>query len=507
MLSLVVSSFSILAFTVLHYPDIVQTQCIIPNVTRSFIDRIFDKYGTVGPGNAVTLEADGLGELMRNLSLGRITIQCELDDKECMRNKYAMHNQKDPLSSRKRRSALSDAQEEHEIDWKKHLSKCMGQKNYTSLFKIKTPGITKRSFLNICPTLVQQIDEKVCTHFHARYPAFVDPDGPPSSAESWGFGFLAITICSFLSLAVIGMIPCLKKSFYNMMMAYLVALAVGTLAGDAMLHLIPHAFIEGANLAASITVSKEQRLLQHYSQVWRAMFVLAGIYLFFCVEQFMKLKGSCSKGSSHSHEVPMVDPTEHDIIDDKDDDLEDKEGHSHGGGGKADGHGHSHGGNKNITGTTKVSSVAWMVIVGDGFHNFSDGLAVGAAFSASISSGVSTTIAIFCHELPHELGDFAILLKSGMTIRQAIVYNLVSTILAYVGLALGIVSGTSELGRHIILSVTAGLFLYISLVDMMKEITEMEIVTSKCCTVLCQHFGLLSGIGIMLFISLYEHNM
>lgn len=75
--------------------------------------------------------------------------------------------------------------------------------------------------------------------------------------------------------------------------------------------------------------------------------------------------------------------------------------HNHGHG--ADGHGHSHG-DKNITKDTKISSVAWMVIVGDGFHNFSDGLAVGVAYSASLSSGLSTTIAVFCHELPHELG-------------------------------------------------------------------------------------------------------
>ena len=51
-----------------------------------------------------------------------------------------------------------------------------------------------------------------------------------------------------------------------------------------------------------------------------------------------------------------------------------------------------------------MSSVAWMVIMGDGLHNFTDGMAIGAAFSANIAGGFSTTIAVFCHELPHELG-------------------------------------------------------------------------------------------------------
>ena len=56
----------------------------------------------------------------------------------------------------------------------------------------------------------------------------------------------------------------------------------------------------------------------------------------------------------------------------------------------------------------KISTVAWMVIIGDTLHNLSDGLAIGAAFSeggnSGISGGISTSIAVFCHELPHELG-------------------------------------------------------------------------------------------------------
>lgn len=56
----------------------------------------------------------------------------------------------------------------------------------------------------------------------------------------------------------------------------------------------------------------------------------------------------------------------------------------------------------------RISSVAWMIIIGDTLHNISDGLAIGAAFaeggSAGISGGISTSIAVFCHELPHELG-------------------------------------------------------------------------------------------------------
>lgn len=67
---------------------------------------------------------------------------------------------------------------------------------------------------------------------------------------------------------------------------------------------------------------------------------------------------------------------------------------------------------------------AWMVIVGDGIHNLADGMAVGAAFTEDFISGLSTSIAVLCHELPHEVGDFAMLLKAGMSLKQALFYNI-----------------------------------------------------------------------------------
>ena len=263
-------------------PHLVASQCPAPpKMTQIYLNRIFAKYGQLEADNSTVLSVQGLNQLMRNLSLGSVTVRCETDDFECIKNKYIKHGVKDPLLLRRKRrgaggggggpaktSQPTAAQKaKHDRDWQAHLSKCLATSNITSMFSVKNSKLTQREFLNICPTLVQQISEGSCAHLHARYPAFVTPDAPPTASETWGYGFLAITICSFLSLGVIVMIPCLKKSFYHMIMAYLVALAVGTLAGDAMLHLIPHAFIEGANLAGGVVVSKKQRLLQHYSQV------------------------------------------------------------------------------------------------------------------------------------------------------------------------------------------------------------------------------------------------
>lgn len=67
---------------------------------------------------------------------------------------------------------------------------------------------------------------------------------------------------------------------------------------------------------------------------------------------------------------------------------------------------------------SKIATVAWMIIFGDGVHNFIDGLSIGAAFSESILTGISVSAAVLCEEFPHELGDFAVLLNAGMTMRQ-----------------------------------------------------------------------------------------
>ena len=77
--------------------------------------------------------------------------------------------------------------------------------------------------------------------------------------------------------------------------------------------------------------------------------------------------------------------------------------------------------------------VGWMVIVGDALHNFADGLAIGAAFVGSYSIGLGTVFAVFFHELPHEMGDFAVLLSSGMNVKQAMFWNLVSSFTCFIG--------------------------------------------------------------------------
>merc|ERR1712083_1223683 len=116
-------------------------------------------------------------------------------------------------------------------------------------------------------------------------------------------------------------------------------------------------------------------------------------------------------------------------------------------------------------GGSKIATVAWMIIFGDGIHNFIDGLSIGAAFSDSILTGISVSMAVLCEEFPHELGDFAVLLNSGMTVRQAMMYNFLSACTCYLGLVMGILLGELDANCYIF-ALAGGMFLYISLVDM-----------------------------------------
>ena len=64
----------------------------------------------------------------------------------------------------------------------------------------------------------------------------------------------------------------------------------------------------------------------------------------------------------------------------------------------------------------QIKSIAWMIVFGDAFHNFIDGLAIGASFVESTLTGLSVSLAVFCEELPHELGKDTISLRITITI-------------------------------------------------------------------------------------------
>lgn len=169
-------------------------------------------------------------------------------------------------------------------------------------------------------------------------------------------------------------------------------------------------------------------------------------------------------------------------------------------------HGHSHHGHSHVTG--RKDSLRAMILVGDAMHTFLDGMAIGAAFGTSVTGGVATSIAVLCHELPHKVGDFALLFEMGMHLQQAIKMMALLWVLSLAGLLLGVMLGSIPTASPWIYSFTAGVFIYLALVDLLSELSvqrgEKFGVAGQ---LLLQGLGMLTGAVIMLIIAIYEHDL
>ena len=150
----------------------------------------------------------------------------------------------------------------------------------------------------------------------------------------------------------------------------LVSYAIGALLGAAFLEMLPHAFEGG----------KSVRVV--------AATVLAGIFIFFILEKLVLWR--------HCH-------------------IEDCEAHDH----HADAHDHGRSG--------------MLILVGDSFHNFVDGILIAAAFMENTQLGIVTALAVIAHEIPQEVGDFLILLHSGYSRTRAFMLNLLSSLAMFAG--------------------------------------------------------------------------
>ncbi|XP_075954541.1 zinc transporter ZIP6 isoform X3 [Anarhichas minor] len=494
-------------------------------------------------------------------------------------------------------------------------------------------GVTLADFSFLCPALLSQIDGGACIlhggpaeqegggtspsvqtntdvdvsyheHGHDQHGDHnISAHGERSAGESakniaiaWVGGFLSITVISLLSLLGVVLIPLMNTVFFKFLLSFLVALAVGSLSGDAFLHLIPHSqgghhhqHQDSGMDSGGHHLHEEQE--ENLDAVWKGLTALSGVYIMFLIEHFLTLgkmyKDKKQKIQKKWDQNDKADPEKQPALEENDlkpaedvetngagmfgdhsgsvleeeqvmlapqvlvvspqgyggaavdaaytaEDCENKcHSHFHDTVGQADSmnhhhheyhhilhhhhsqnhhpHSHSHSYSEEHFQQAGVATLAWMVIMGDGLHNFSDGLAIGAAFTEGLSSGLSTSVAVFCHELPHELGDFAVLLKAGMTVRQAILYNVLSAMMAYLGVVIGILIGHyAENISMWIFALTAGLFMYVALVDMVPEMLHNDAGDhgfSHCGFFLLQNAGILLGFCIMLLIAIFEHKI
>jgi zinc and cadmium transporter len=111
-----------------------------------------------------------------------------------------------------------------------------------------------------------------------------------------------------------------------------------------------------------------------------------------------------------------------------------------------------------------------LALVADSLHNFFDGVGIAVAFAISPTVGVATTIAFMMHELPQEIGDYAIYISSGWSKKRAILMNLASGLTAVIGCIIGLLLIESfELIEQPILMITAGSLIYIALADLIPQ--------------------------------------
>ncbi|XP_038641224.1 metal cation symporter ZIP14 isoform X3 [Scyliorhinus canicula] len=402
-----------------------------------------------------------------------------------------------------------------------NLSKCYSSSELFAVHNLNNNSrIDGAAFRHICPTILQQLESGACAAENQENEE--DEDNlllKPTPSEVWGYGFLSVSLINFSSLIGVIVTLCQRKPFFHRILTFFVALAIGTLFSTAIFQLIPEAF--GFDPREADYVSK-------------SVVVFGGFYLFFFTERILKMvlkPKDKEQDPNHSHYRAQQYSSKSDQEDGVMEKLQNGDlshtpsTHSEDAEQRIFTEGEAA-----ITGALSVQdlqqsaggpcywlkgnrysdigTLAWMITLSDGLHNFIDGLAIGASFTVSVFQGISTSIAILCEEFPHELGDFVILLNAGMSLQQALFFNFLSACCCYLGLAFGILAG-SHFSANWIFALAGGMFLYIALADMFPEMNEVskgkdgEESTSLLVFGI-QNAGLLTGFAIMLLLTMYS---
>jgi zinc and cadmium transporter len=116
-----------------------------------------------------------------------------------------------------------------------------------------------------------------------------------------------------------------------------------------------------------------------------------------------------------------------------------------------------------------------MNLIGDGIHNFIDGLVIAAAYFVNLPVGIATTLAVVIHEIPQEIGDFGVLLYAGYSKKKALFFNFLSALTALIGAVIGIIfAEKSIIFGYIVIPIAVGGFLYIAGSDLIPEIHKNQ---------------------------------
>lgn len=146
-------------------------------------------------------------------------------------------------------------------------------------------------------------------------------------------------------------------------------------------------------------------------------------------------------------------------------------------------------------------SLGFVSLVGDAAHNITDGILIASSYLVSVETGIATTVAVLLHEIPQEIGDYAILIYSGYSKARAIVLNLLTAGGAIVGalFVLTLQGALPNIERYL-LPIVAGNFLYIAVADLLPELHKHTRISHSA----LQLLGVLAGIAIMFGLTLVE---
>lgn len=308
----------------------------------------------------------------------------------------------------------------------------------------------------------------------------------------------------------------------------MVAFAVGGLLGDTLFHLLPEIFLgeDHHDEVRFVMVNPNKNLLLGVA-------ILVGILTFVAMDKGLRIATGGGGGHDHGHS--------HNHLDEKSLDSEVVSASTTGSslpstnselksrkvappqtgsqtGGKPDSSANTQQ-SSDISPSIRLS--AYLNLIADFTHNITDGLALSSSFYASPTLGATTTVAVFFHEIPHEVGDFALLIQSGFSKRRAMGAQFVTALGAFLGTCLGIavqelgkasnnrvhesgirdtgLAGTGLRWGDLLLPFTAGTFLYVGTVAVIPELLETgENKSEELWKTTKQFVAMVVGAGIML---------
>ncbi|KAL6460483.1 hypothetical protein MHYP_G00304490 [Metynnis hypsauchen] len=446
-----------------------------------FMDYIFSHFSS---GNITVTDLDNL---MNALNLGHLRGNSDHDHDHD--HSQEVHDGGEGLRHSHEESLLSNS------SWE---GMCFSAQELLRIYQLNSSGLSRDQFTQLSPALIQQLLSKACVETSPT----TDPTSDSLSiTERYVYATLAnIVICLVAMFGIVVLLCTSCSNLFQICIQFCISLAVGSLTGDALLHLLP-TFL-GLHVHGEGQSDGHDHSEENSTYIFKLLVVLGGIYYFFLMEKIFSIISRKNSEPHHHGEEGDQHHCDHGKVlqmyqREKKNKLSTSQADL------VDGENNVKSFPEPAPRTREQKLLPYMITISDGIHNFADGLAMGAAFSLSWRSGLATSLAVLCHELPHELGDFAVLLHCGVSVKKALLLNVGSALTSFIGLYIALSVSTDTVAKQWIAAVTTGLFLYVGLADMLPSMIHADSKRPWLMFAL-QNLGLLTGWGILLLLSFFE---